>query len=391
MKICIINNIYPPYHRGGAEQVVVQTVKGLRERGHSVVVITSTPEHDELVEEQGVKIYRINPKMSYFYTDAHTYGIFSRIRWHIENIWNRGVADAVDQIIENEKPDVVHTHNLMGLSFLIPQKIRARRIRHVHTIHDVQLVEPSGMILKTKEHSFRYHGPHTLLYSFITRKLFGSPEVVISPSKFLLDFYRARGFFGNSLCTVIRNPLTFSGEPLYEKKANTKLTLLYVGQIEYHKGISILIDTLQKLASVPFELHIAGGGSLLPEVKKRTEHMPHVFVHGRVEKGELRELYKQAEITIVPSLCYENSPTVIFESFSFHTPVLASKIEGIAELIEEGKNGITFEAGSVKELLEKIQWCALHQHELEAMRKFITVPKTSNEEYVRALEESYRS
>ncbi|HRH23312.1 MAG TPA: glycosyltransferase family 4 protein [Candidatus Magasanikbacteria bacterium] len=389
MKICIINNIYPPYHRGGAEQVVVQTVKGLRERGHIVVVITSTPGDDEIEEKDGVKIYRINPKMSYFYTDAHEHGVFSRIRWHVENIWNKRVAARVDEIFAIEKPDVVHTHNLMGLSFLIPKKIRARNIRHIHTIHDVQLVEPSGMILKTKEHSFRYHGPHTWLYSSITKNLFGSPDVVISPSKFLLDFYRDRGFFGNSNCIVIRNPLTFSAESVYEKKENAKLVLLYVGQIEYHKGITVLIDTVEKLHSDEFELHIAGGGSLLEEIKKRTEKLPHVHIHGRVEKEKLRELYKTADITVVPSLCYENSPTVIFESFSFHTPVLASKIEGIAELIEEGKNGITCEAGNVNKLAEKIIWSVSHRSELERMRNFITIPQTSNKEYITSLEESY--
>ncbi len=390
MKICIINNIYPPYHRGGAEQVVVQTVRGLREQGHSIVVITSTPGADETVEQDGVKVCRINPRMSYFYTDAHRQGIFSRMKWHCENIWNRGVAEAVDKIIEEERPDVVHTHNLMGLSFLIPKKIRARHIRHVHTIHDVQLVEPSGMILKTKEHSFRYHGPHTFIYSWITRKLFGSPDVVISPSKFLLDFYQARGFFGNSLCAVIRNPLTFSGEPVHEKRTNPKLTLLYVGQIEYHKGISILIDALGKLTSIDLELHIAGSGSLLDEIKRRTRTLSQVQIHGRVEKEKLRELYTMADITIVPSLCYENSPTVIFESFSFHVPVLASRIEGIAELIEEGENGITFRAGNVVELSEKIQWCVTHRAQLDHMRSHIRMPKTNNEEYIRALEASYQ-
>ncbi len=392
MKVCIINNIYPPYHRGGAEQVVVQTVRGLRERGHMVVIITSTPHADEVTEENGVKIYRINPQNSYFYTDAHHYSVIARIGWHIENIWNTSVARRVDQIMREEKPDIVHTHNLIGLSFLIPKYIRKQKIRHVHTIHDVQLVEPSAMILKTKEKTFRYHGPHTALYSMITRKLFGSPEIVISPSKFLLDFYVARGFFKHSERAVVRNPLTFSDEPMYEKKYNNKLMLLYVGQIEYHKGITVLIDAINSLVlreEVPqFELHVAGGGSQLEEIQKHTKGT-YVHIHGRVEKEKLRELYKQADITVVPSLCYENSPTVIFESFSFRVPVLASRIEGIAELIEEGKNGITFEAGSVRELSDKMSWCITHREELKNMQKHISVPKTSNEEYIEALEKCY--
>ncbi len=390
MKICIINNLYPPYNRGGAEQVVVETVKGLQEQGHSVVVITSTPEKDETVSLNGVLVYRINPKMSYFYTDAHTYGIWSRMRWHVENIWNREVAEKVDSIIEQEKPDVVHTHNLMGLSFLIPKKIRVRKIRHVHTIHDVQLVEPSGMILKTKENSFRYRGPHIWLYSVITKRLFGSPDVVISPSIFLREFYQSRGFFPDSQKIVIRNPLTFSGEVSYEKKRDKVLQLLYVGQVEYHKGITVLLEAARELSHLEFELHIAGGGSLLLPLRERTKHTPHIFFHGRVDREALRRLYREADITIVPSLCYENSPTVIFESFSFHTPVLASKIEGIAELIDEGKNGITFGAGRVDELVRQIVWCSTARDELHRMQDMITVPKASNAEYIAALELSYR-
>jgi len=393
MKICIINNIYPPYHRGGAEQVVVQTVRGLRERGHEVVVITSTPDENEVVHEDGVVVYRINPRNSYFYTDAHHHSVMARVRWHIENIWNRYVADHVDRIIQDESPDVVHTHNLIGLSFLIPQRIQKRGIRHIHTVHDVQLVEPSAMILKTKENSFRYRGPHTVLYSFVTRRLLGSPDVVISPSGFLLDFYTKRGFFSHSHRIVVRNPLTFSAEPAHNHELSNTFTILYVGQIEYHKGITILLDAFDSFISrdpdTHVVLHIAGSGSKLDDVRARARTNSRIHVHGRVEKQMLRTLYRSADIVAVPSLCYENSPTVIFESFSFHVPVLASRIEGIAELIEEKENGITFTAGDTIELADKIAWCVSHQAELVAMRRHISVPSSSNEAYIHALEESY--
>ena len=168
------------------------------------------------------------------------------------------------------------------------------------------------------------------------------------------------------------------------------LQLLYVGQIEYHKGISILFDAIDRIASSDFELHIAGSGSLLDSITARARHCDRIHVYGRVEKERLRELYTMADITIVPSLCYENSPTVIFESFSFHVPVLASSIEGIAELIEEGKNGITFEAGNVAQLIERIQWCIAHQETLEHMRTYSVVPENNNEEYIRTLEANYR-
>ncbi|PIR61049.1 MAG: hypothetical protein COU68_01500, partial [Candidatus Pacebacteria bacterium CG10_big_fil_rev_8_21_14_0_10_45_6] len=155
MKICIINNIYPPYERGGAEQVVVRTVEGLRDAGHEVVVISSSPKGDEFEETENLKIYRTQPGNIFFYTKAHNHNVFSRFVWHVRDMFNGSVASWVQNILRQEQPDIVHTHNLMGLSFLIPRAIRKLNLPHIHTVHDVQLVEPSAMILKLNEHSFR--------------------------------------------------------------------------------------------------------------------------------------------------------------------------------------------------------------------------------------------
>ncbi len=209
MKICIINNIFPPYDRGGAEQVVVRTVEGLCAAGHEVVVITSSPNGEEIECAENLKIYRIHPRNIFFYTNAQHHHFFARFLWHVIDIFNFGTAAWIKKILLKEKPDIVHTHNLMGLSFLIPGVVRRLRIRHIHTVHDVQLVEPSAMILKEKEHGIRYNGLHTKLYSAILRRLMGSPQLVISPSNFLKEFYAERGFFRKSKFEIVRNPMTF--------------------------------------------------------------------------------------------------------------------------------------------------------------------------------------
>ena len=165
MNICLISNIYPPYHRGGAEQVVVKTVEGLLEAGHRVVLITATPGQEEIEQKEGLTIHRIHPKNIFFYTNAHEHGFISRLLWHVIDIFNIGVSKQVKKILQEEQPDVVHTHNLMGLSFLIPKTIRRLGLRHIHTVHDVQLVEPSGIIFKEKENSWRYTGLPTKLYT----------------------------------------------------------------------------------------------------------------------------------------------------------------------------------------------------------------------------------
>ena len=59
-------------------------------------------------------------------------------------------------------------------------------------------------------------------------------------------------------------------------------------------------------------------------------------------------------ILVIPSICYDNSPLVVYESFSTGTPVIGSNIGGIPELVEEGYNGFLFESGNYLSLKEKL-------------------------------------
>ena len=392
MKICIITNLYPPYARGGAEQVVHKIVEELTSLGHSLVIITLTPKMAEKETQGNVTIYRIHPRNLFFYTDAHHHSFFARFLWHVVDIFHFSTRNKIQKILQQEQPNVVHTHNLMGLGFLIPRLIKKMHLRHIHTVHDVQLVEPSGIILKQHEHSYRYTGLPTRIYTAIMRLLFGSPQVVISPSQFLLQFYEERKFFQNSHRIVMRNPITLPAS-LHEETKNTVFTFLYVGQIEEHKGIHFLVQSFLEFAQKnrDCELHIVGSGSSLEVLQKQAAHEPRIVFYGKVERVRLPEFFARSHITIVPSLCYENSPTVIFESLSFAVPVLASNIEGIAELIREGENGLTFVAGDTLSLEQKLQWCIEHPHEVKIMgqRGKDTVLNFFKEDYLAQLVQIY--
>lgn len=393
MKICIVNNLYPPYVRGGAEQVVVKTVEGLLADGHAVTVITSTPQGD-YCERQGERftICRFRPWNVFFYTDAHRHGIAVRALWHLINLFHVGAARRVRQILLEQKPDVVHTHNLMGMSFLIPRMIRRLGIRHIHTVHDVQLVEPSGIIRKTKERSFRYTGPHIFLYSALLRALVGSPNVVISPSQFLLNFYESREFFRQSKRVVLRNPVTTDLHPM-SKAEHREVQFLYLGQIEEHKGVVFLAETFLRFLQSGGRgvLHIAGAGSQSVKLQEFARGRHTIILHAKIARNELPKLFATVDVTVVPSLCYENSPTVIFESFSFGVPVLASNVEGIAELIQEGENGMTFATENQASLLEKLRWCAEHHGALHRMstKTGASLAGLSQGEYIEKLQNLY--
>jgi len=397
MKICLINNLYPPHVRGGAEQVLAKTVEGLLRAGHKVVLVTTSPDGEEKEVDGDLTIWRFRPRNLFFYTHAHRYGWITRLLWHVVDMFHIGSARYVKSVLEQEKPDVVHTHNLMGVGFLVPRVIRKLGLRHLHTVHDVQLVEPSGIILKTREKSFRYTGPHTKLYSWFMRKLMGSPDIVISPSQFLLDFYTRRGFFKKSKTVLLRNPVTFQlkRKTSAPETKEGKTQFLYLGQVEEHKGVRFLVETFHALLQEHQDiiLHVVGDGSLYSELSDRVRDVDGIVMHGRKGRGELPNLFEQTDMMIVPSLCYENSPTVIFESFAFGVPVLASDIEGIAELIEEKKNGMTFAAGESTSLSKRITEVAANKSNIKEMglQTHSYVKQLSLVQYVERLLGYYRS
>lgn len=396
MKIVIISNLYTPFSRGGAERVAELMAQGLAERGNDVCVITSAPrgfaprfqsENDKL------KIYRFFPWNLFFYGNIGQKNWFLRFFWHILDVFNLHSYFVVKNILSAEKPDIVFTHNLKGLGYLIPILLRKSHIPWLHTLHDVQLITPSGLIIKGKEGSFEHTNFLTKFYRFICRKLFGSPAVVISPSRWLLDFYEKYNFFPKSQKVVLRNPIhSFENSATLSKNKDAVFTFLYTGQVEEHKGVVFLVNAFKQLVSEPqfsdCRLVIAGRGLALGIIKKLASECPSIDVCGWLSARELQKEFGHADILVAPSLCYENSPMVIYEALGFGLPVLAAKIGGVAELIKDKKNGFIFEAGYREDLIEKMAYCLKHLDEIKTMAQAAreSVKEFSLEKYIEKIE-----
>jgi glycosyltransferase involved in cell wall biosynthesis len=179
---------------------------------------------------------------------------------------------------------------------------------------------------------------------------------VVSPSKWLLDFYHQRGFFKKSKEIVLPNPIILEESAWHKNLDDKKINYLFLGQLEKHKGILFLLDVFAEFNKQNnCRLLIVGRGSLEEELKKKYENADWVEFLGFISSNLLgKEVFKKVHYTIVPSLCYENSPSVIYDSYKFATPVIASAIGGIPELVQEGVNGYLFEPGNKFSLLNKL-------------------------------------
>ena len=361
MTIGIISNLYPPYVRGGGEVVASRVARELVARGHRVFVITSRPydgfaaARKSVIERVAETVYRVCPRNVYYLLDDAKRSFLLRCAWHLIDMWNTSIAKSCADIFDREQPDVVITHNLKGLGLQVVPEIRRRGIPHIHTLHDVQLSVPSGLMIYGQENNVLNRSFLRSLYERAMQSIFQSPSLVISPSKFLLDFYNNRHFFPQSKQEILPNPAPDTSYVSKRKGRRNphKLSLLFAGQLEAHKGLLFLYETL-RASGKDFVLHIAGDGALAPQVNAWCEEDDRVIYHGFVSLRNLFELFDLCDVAIVPSICYENSPTIIYESFQSGTPVIASRIGGIGELIEDGKNGYLFTPGDTKEFLRAL-------------------------------------
>jgi glycosyltransferase involved in cell wall biosynthesis len=372
MKIVIINNLYAPWVRGGAERIAGKIVKGLRGAGHEVFVIATAPPTPSArrvhPSQEGNFQEEVFYLPSIFY-NLEKYPPLFRFFWHLGDIFNFVRVGKIKKILEEKKPDLVIAHNLQGIGLLVPHLLRKMKIRHFQTLHDIQLLHPSGLMIRGKEKAV--DSPAAKIYQFISRKLMGSPEIVISPSRWLLGEHLKRGFFKKSEQVILPNYFSVKNvaqtpnlkSPIFNFK------FLYVGQIEEHKGVEFLVEVFLKfLENNPAaELAIAGGGSKLEEIKKIAGGRKEIKILGRKSAEEIKELMLSSDCLIAPSLCYENSPTVIYEAVAAGLPVIGARLGGITELLEAA-GGLTFEPGNPKDLAEKMELMFTHPEESDRIK-----------------------
>lgn len=357
MKIGIVSNFYPPDARGGAELIAQRVADALYKRGHQVFVLSTKPYNGirslfPCVSDCALAVvYRFFPCNIYYARNSNKIPLPVRLLWHFFDLVNPFSRTAIRHLIETEKPDAIITHNLKGIGVSIGSEIQKQNVTHVHTLHDIQLSIPSGVLIAGEENSLVNRSFLRRAYEWLAKREIGNPDIVISPSKFLSDFYRERGFFTNSRVEVIQNPLPFGSQTTPgQARPDMKTKFLYVGQLEKHKGLPFLLDCLDSLGD-EIEIHIAGEGSLSELVADRALRDRRVIHHGFVPFDHLIKLLDTIDCVIVPSICYENSPTVIYESILVGVPIIASRIGGIPELIKEGETGLLVKPGDKDELV----------------------------------------
>ena len=287
----------------------------------------------------------------------------------------------LDRILEEHDIKFAHLHNIHHyITPAIIEKLHQKGIKIIWTLHDYKIICPENSFVsngkiceKCMDGSF-YHcainrcKKNSVLasslasfeaYYYHKKGVYDLVDYYLCPSQFILNKFLQFGFDkGKMKLTNLCYDISLVDKFIATHKeasvnGNKGKYILYVGRLEYIKGIRTLIEAV---TNTPIQLKIVGNGNaaeaLMAEAK--TNSTANIEFLGFKNKAEVFELIMRAVFSVCPSEWYENYPFSISESFLFSKPVVGANIGGIPELVIDGKTGLLFDAGNSTALKEKL-------------------------------------
>jgi glycosyltransferase involved in cell wall biosynthesis len=361
MKILIFNTLYYPNQKGGAEKSVQFIAEGLLSQGHEPVVVC-TSDHDYLDYVNGVKVYYVNTNNIYWAYTAKEQKSYKKPFWHLIDSYNLFAKKKIEKIIQDEKPNVVHTNNLTGFSDIVWKIAKDHDIKIIHTLRDYYQLCPKSTMFEDGQNC-KGQCTSCKMLSIPKKKNSELVDVVVGVSKFILDKHLRYGYFKNAkIKTNIFNPVPL---PLDIKKTDSKkIRLGLVGLMSKSKGTEFVLHNFIKHNNNNIELHIYGSGVTQEYenfLKDRFKN-ENIYFHGF---KKVSEIYSNIDILIISSLWHEPFPRTLIEAMSFRTLVLATNRGGTSEMVHDGKNGYIFDPDIEGDFEEKLQ-CTLEMFKQNA-------------------------
>lgn len=339
VKILMLSWEYPPVVVGGLGRHVHHLSIALAEAGHDVVVLcrrpsdtdpSTHPTSDEI--DEGVRVIAAAQ-------DPHEFGFGTDMM-----AWTLAMGHAMVRaglVIEQHgtdrpwRPDVVHAHDWLVAHPAIALA-QFYDMPMVSTIHATEAGRHSGWV----------SGP-------ISRQVHAIESWLVRESDSLITCSASMGeeiteLFGPGLAgiTVIRNGIDVTCWPFAPRRPRTgPAELLYLGRLEYEKGVHDLIAALPRVRRTHpgTTLTVVGTGTqrdwLVEQARKHRVLKATRFV-GHLGRAELLAVLHRADAAVLPSH-YEPFGIVALEAAAAGTPLVTSNVGGLGEAVIDGRTGVS--------------------------------------------------
>jgi glycosyltransferase involved in cell wall biosynthesis len=351
MRILIVNTLYPPIQYGGAEKSVSLLAEALARGGDQVSVITLHPGKEHTVEEvNGVRVHRVPLYNRYWpFHRKQKQNAVSRQLWHLGDMWNRSAAKIVGKILDEEKPEVVHSNNILGFSVSIWKEVKKRNIRLVHTLRDYYLLCPRCSIFRNGLVCEQRCLDCTAMT--VNRKPAShAVDAVVSNSAYVLKQHGRHGYFQGVASAVVYNIADTDVKvgAIDRAPEDNSLIFGFIGRIEAEKGIDVVLEATTLLANSNWKLRIAGSGldAYVGDLKQR-------FTDARIEWlgfTTARDFYSSIDVSLIASVWAEPLPRTLIETFAAGKSAICAESGGIPEIASLGRVVATYPARDARAL-----------------------------------------
>lgn len=355
-------NQYFSYY-SGTEAMMMLQAKELQKNGHEVYFfgsnrkpyIDSDYQYLHLLPERkvGTKNYLKNP-INYYY--------------------DKGIQNALNNIIEEIKPDIIHCQYIDTLTYSIFNCFRD--IPTVLTFHSSYVSFCPTGLLSNKNYidcpNLCKHGNflacikndcknnieasiRRAIFGYVSYKNFKNVDMYITPSEALRQkcINADIGIKPEQIVTI-NNFISDEQLQTIPNYTNKKY-FLYVGRLVKHKGVKYILEAAKDLPR-DIEFHIVGTGEEEKNLKEyaKQNNLDNVKFLGYKSGADLQEEYQNCIAIIVPSIWLESFGMINVEAFINGKPVIGSRIGGIPEVVDNDINGLLFEPTNVEQLKQKI-------------------------------------
>lgn len=345
MRILLANKFY--YRRGGDCIYTINLEKLLRDKGHDTAIFSmSHPENIETIWNE------------YFPSEISYRGnINNAIKAIVRPFGTIEVKNRFTKLIRDFKPDIIHLNNIhTQLSPILAEIAYKHKVKVVWTIHDYKLLCPrydclchgkdlcercfTNKLNVIKYRCLKNSFPASIIAYFEAikwnkHKLEKYTDIFITPSKFIENKMLESGFEKSKIKTLCH---FINTNNLNNVESNIKDNYYcFVGRLSHEKGVNTLIRAANTL---PYRLIIVGGGELENSLKKISNS--NIEFVGFKDWDNIKEIVSKAKFCVIPSEWYEVLGLVAIESQCLGTPILAARIGGIPELIEEEVKWLDF-------------------------------------------------
>jgi len=272
----------------------------------------------------------------------------------------------IRNVLRDLKPDIIHLQGTIPYAYLIKNGNRKKTIVTIHGVYREEMKHQVNLVKKIK---FGLK----VFYEKLRIDRFKNFVFISDYNK--AEFFKHVASKENIRDTRIFNPVDpifFEQVPQQTKALSTEL--IFVAGLRKLKGLHLLLDAMAMLKSDGIEcnLRVVGGfreneyERMIEEKIKRLQLDRQVIFTGWEDKHQLRRLLIKSAVFVLPSF-QESLPVSIAEAMAMGKVVIATKVGGIPEMIEDGVSGFMFERGNVVELYHKLKMVVQNPELIESI------------------------